>query len=87
VIREVQRQEDGNDAKREYAVGDAHRWLGRLVAPERRQRCHSEPRPTVGLSRRRSGVGEYGPAQGDQAKGIALRHLHDAVQADIDVPS
>ena len=25
VIREVQRQKDGNDAKRGYAVGDAHR--------------------------------------------------------------
>jgi hypothetical protein len=31
----VQRQEDGNDAKREYAVGDAHRWLGRLDQLER----------------------------------------------------
>ena len=28
-----------------------------------------------------------GPVQGDQEKGIPRRHLHDAVQADIDVPS
>ena len=35
----------------------------------------------------RSGVADYGPARGDQAKGIPLRHLYDAVQADIDVPS
>ena len=42
----------GNDAKRGYAVRGAQRrgrWLGRLVAPERRQRCHSGRR-TVGLS-------------------------------------
>ena len=35
----------------------------------------------------RSGVADYGPARGDQAKGIPLGHIHDAVQADIDVPS
>ena len=35
----------------------------------------------------RSGVAEYCPAHGDQVKGILLRHLHDAVRADIDVPS
>jgi hypothetical protein len=35
---------------------------------------------------RKSGcVAEYGPARGDQVKGILLRHLHDAIQADIDV--
>ena len=32
-------------------------------------------------------VAKYGPARGDQVKGIPLRHHHDAVRADIDVPS
>jgi hypothetical protein len=44
---------DGNDAKRGYGVGDAHRrgrhiggrWRGPLVAREPRQRRHSRPQP------------------------------------------
>src|SRR5215813_15472209 len=32
-------------------------------------------------------VAEYGPARGDQVKGILLRHLEDTIQADIDVSS
>ena len=51
VIREVHRQEDGNDAKRRYAVRNPQRrrrriggpWRGCLIAPEPRQRCHSKP--------------------------------------------
>src|SRR6516165_12782851 len=40
----------------------------------------------VGLSCWQSGcVAKYSPARGDQVKGILLRHLHDAIQADIDV--
>jgi hypothetical protein len=70
-----------------WAMRSGGRWLGSLVAPEPRQRRHPEPGRTVGLSAGRSGLAEYGPAQGDQAKGIPLRHLDDAVQADIDVPS
>ena len=43
-------------------------------------------RRTVSLSCWQSGsVAEYGPARGDQVKGIILRHLHDAIQTDIDV--
>ena len=30
-------------------------------------------------------VAKYGPACGDQVKGIVLRHLHDAIQTDTDV--
>ena len=93
VIREVRHQEDGNDAKRAYTVGDAQRRGRRIgggsgvVAPERRQRCHFEPDGRLACRAGRSSVAEYGPAHGDQAKGIPLRHLHDAVRADIDVLS
>jgi len=75
AIREVRRQKEGNDAKRGYVVGDAQR------------RCDFEPDGRLACRAGRSGVAEYGPAHGDQVKGIPLRHLHDAVRADIDVPS
>jgi len=53
----------------------------------RRQRCHFEPDGRLACRAGRSSVAEYGPAHGDHVKGIPLRHLHDAVRADIDVPS
>ena len=94
VIREVRHQEDGNDAKRAYTVGDAQRRGRRIgggsdvsLRQERRQRCHFEPDGRLACRAGRSSVAEYGPAHGDQAKGIPLRHLHDAVQTDIDVLS
>ena len=94
VTREVRRQEDRNDAKRGYAVGDAQRRgrrIGAGAGVSLRQNAVSAviPSPTDGLACRpgRSGVAEYGPARGDQVKGIPLRHLHDAVRADVDVPS
>jgi len=96
TVGPVQRQEDGKDRKRGYAAGDAQRrgrriggrWLGRRVAPEPCQRGHSEPDRRLACRAGKSGcVAEYGPALGDQEKGIPLGHLHDAVQADIDVPS
>jgi len=55
------------------------RWRGRLAAPEPRQRRHPEPEGRLACRAGRSGVAEYGPAHGDQAKGIPLRHLHDAI--------
>jgi hypothetical protein len=46
----------------------------------------SKIRRTVGLPCWQSGcIAEYGPARGDQVKGILFRHLHDAIQADINV--
>src|SRR6516165_4520372 len=69
-----------------WATRTGGRWRGRLVAPEPRQRRSSRARRTVGLSCWQSGcVAEYGPARGDQVKGIILRHLHDPIQTDIDV--
>ena len=94
VIREVRRQKEGNDAKRGYTVGDAQRRGRRIggssdvsLRQERRQRCHFEPDGRLACRAGRSSVAEYGPARGDHVKGIPLRHLHDAVRADIDVPS
>ena len=60
MIRQVQRQKDGDDAKRRYAVGDAQsggrrvggRWRGRFVAREPGQCRHDkpeyDPHPDVG---------------------------------------
>jgi hypothetical protein len=94
VIREVRHQEDGNDAKRGYTVGDAQRRGRRIgggsgvsLRQNADQRCHFEPDGRLACRAGRSGVAEYGPAHGDQAKGIPFRHLHDAVRADIDVLS
>ena len=56
-------------------------WLWRLVG----QNAVSAVIPSPAFRAARSGVAEYDPAQGDQAKGIPLRHLDDAVQADINV--
>ena len=85
AIREVRRQKEGNDAKRGYVVGDAQR-RGRRIGGgsdvSLRQNDGRLPCRAGG-----SGVAEYGPAGGDQVKGIPLRHLHDAVRADIDVLS
>ena len=67
VIGEVRRQEDGNDAKRGYTVGDAQRRGRRMAVartPERRQRCHFEPDGRLACRAGSSGVAEYGPAPG-----------------------
>ena len=65
---------------------------GAASAVAQASRCARTPSALSFRSRRTvalggSGVAEYGPAHGDQAKGIPLRHLHDAVRADIDVLS
>ena len=93
VIREVRHQKEGNAAKRGYTVGDAQRRgrrIGGGSGVSLRQNAVSaviSSPTTVGLSCGQIKRREYGPAHGDQAKGIPLRHLHDAVRADIDVLS
>jgi len=83
MIQEVQGQEYGNDAKRRYAAGAASAGGGSGVSL--RQNAVSALIPSPAFRAARSGVAEDDPTQGDQAKGIPLRHLDDAVQADIDV--
>jgi hypothetical protein len=75
VIREVRRQEDGNDAKRGYAVGDAQRHGRRIGVGSGVSLRQNAVSAVIELDGRlacragRSGVAEYGPAHGDQVKG------------------